>query len=100
MKKLYRRRRDALKRSLFHYFSKQVKISGDSTGMHLIAEFDGIKFSPVILERVEQQRVRVYPMSAYTLFKEKHQQQVLLGYGNLEITDIKMGIQRLKLALS
>lgn len=100
MKKLYRQRRNVLKQSLFNHFPNQVKISGDSTGLHLIAEFVKVKFSPAILERVEQQRVRLYPVSMYTLFEEKHQQQAVLGYGNVEITEIEIGIQRLKTALS
>jgi GntR family transcriptional regulator/MocR family aminotransferase len=43
MKKLYRRRRNALRRSLMQHLSDQVAIAGDSTGLHLVADLANIQ---------------------------------------------------------
>ncbi|NJO41442.1 MAG: PLP-dependent aminotransferase family protein [Cyanobacteria bacterium RU_5_0] len=96
MKKLYRQRRDTLKQLLNEYFPEQVRISGDSTGLHLVAELNEIDFSPDRLHKIEQQRIRIYPMSIYAPSQEKYQKQIVMGFGNVAIEDIKLGIQRLK----
>jgi GntR family transcriptional regulator/MocR family aminotransferase len=100
MKKLYRKRRNALIASLRNYFPTEVKIWGDSTGLHLVAEFVNVEFSQGTLHRVEQHQVQVYPVEIHTLTKNKHRNQVILGYGNVSLIDINVGIARLKSALS
>jgi len=100
MKKLYRTRRNVLKQNLNYHFSEQVRVWGDSTGLHLVAELAGIEFSAEVLWQAEQLGVRVYPVAAYAISPQQHQQQIILGYGNLTTTEIKIGIQRLKQALS
>jgi len=100
MKKLYRTRRNVLKQNLNYHFSEQVRVWGDSTGLHLVAEFAGIEFSAEVLWQAEKLGVRVYPVAAYAISPQQHQQQIILGYGNLTTTEIKIGIQRLKQALS
>lgn len=100
MKKLYRTRRNVLKQNLNYHFSEQVRVLGDSTGLHLVAELAGIEFSAQVLRQVEQQRVRVYPVAAYAISPQQHRHQIILGYGNLTTKEIKIGIQRLKKALS
>jgi GntR family transcriptional regulator/MocR family aminotransferase len=96
MKKLYRQRRNMLRRSLFEHFADQVKVSGDSTGLHLVAEFAEMQFSAELLQRTERQGVRIYPVSAYAIAPELYQQQIVLGYGNVAIAEIEIGIQRLQ----
>ena len=45
MKKIYKKRRDCLKVCLVEHFGKEVNILGDSTGLHLIAEFENLSFT-------------------------------------------------------
>jgi GntR family transcriptional regulator/MocR family aminotransferase len=100
MRKLYRKRRNALIVSLLNHFPTEVKILGDSTGLHLVAEFTTIDFSDETLRRVEQHQVQIYSVEIHAIDKGKHRNRVILGYGNVSSADIDMGIARLKAALS
>ena len=100
MKKLYRKRRNVLITSLRNHFSTEVKILGDSTGLHLVAEFANVDFSQRTLHQVEQHQVQIYPVETHAIIKGKHRNQVILGYGNLLSADIEIGIVRLETALS
>ncbi len=92
MKKVYRKRRETLIHALKGAFSDSVCISGDTTGMHLIADFYGVIFSDTVLAELEAQGVRFYPVEAHAICKGRHTSKVILGYGNLEPTAIEEGI--------
>lgn len=101
MKKVYRTRRDFLKECLKKAFGTEVVVSGDSTGLHLIAEFNNITFSEQIVHTIIQKyHIKVYPVEHHTIQKGKHSNKLILGYGNLSLEDIKEGIQRLKQAVT
>lgn len=101
MKKIYKERRDHVKKCLVEEFGDTVKISGDSTGLHLIAEFKHMKFSNQnINEVIKQYKVKIYPVEHHTIKKEIHQNKIILGYGNLTKEEIEKGIHRLKQALT
>ncbi|UOF90036.1 PLP-dependent aminotransferase family protein [Fodinisporobacter ferrooxydans] len=95
MKKIYRKRRNFLIDSLNRHFSDKVHILGHSTGLHLIAEFSDVEFTPQMLEKIEQSGTRVYPVETHAIQKGRHKNQVILGYGNLTEEKIEEGIQRL-----
>ena len=99
MKKLYRQRRNFLRQSLSDCFGDRVQMLGDSTGLHLVAEFTDVRFTADIIQRLTQQRIRVYPISNYASLGKKHQHQIMLGYGNLSIDVMQQGIDRLSSAL-
>ncbi len=100
MKKLYRKRRNILVARLRNHFATEVNVLGDSTGLHLVAEFANVEFSQGVLHRVEQHQVQIYPVEIHALTKGKHRHQIILGYGNLSPADIEIGIARLETALS
>lgn len=101
MKKIYKIRRDYVKKCLAEEFGTQVKISGNSTGLHLIAEFQNTVFLEERVNKImEEHRVKVYPVELHTIQKEMHQNKIILGYGNLSIEEIQIGIRRLKQALT
>jgi GntR family transcriptional regulator/MocR family aminotransferase len=100
MKKIYKARRDHVKKCLAEEFGDKVKISGDSTGLHLIAEFQNTEFSDQkVNEIIEEHKVKIYPVELHTIQKGIHQNKIILGYGNLTIEEIEEGIYRLKQAL-
>jgi len=99
MKKLYRKRRDFLIRQLRHAFGEAVNILGHSTGIHLVAEFAGISFTPELLSVIEQYDVKVYPVTVHAFRKEVQKQRIIIGYGNLSEEKIGEGIRRLSLSL-
>ncbi len=96
MKKLYRQRRDCLIRMLRALFPEQARVSGASTGLHLIAEFEGIAFDPDLTERCREAGVVVYPVENYAARKGWHRHKLVLGYGHLNESQIQEGIRRLK----
>ncbi|PLR76267.1 GntR family transcriptional regulator [Bacillus sp. V3-13] len=100
MKKVYKKRHDHLKKCLVKEFGTQVKVSGDSTGLHLIAEFPNIEFSSQkVNEIMKEYKVKIYPVELHTIRKSTHQNKVILGYGNLTLEEIEEGIDRLSKAI-
>ena len=63
MKKIYENRRDFLIQQLkLSYLSNKINISGYSTGLHLIVEFNQVQFTKELLEKTQQLGVKVYPV--------------------------------------
>lgn len=101
MKKVYKTRRDHVKKCLSEAFDDKVKVSGDTTGLHLVAEFQNTAFTnQKVSEIMEEYKVKVYPVELHTIQKGVHQNKIILGYGNLATEEIQDGIQRLKNALT
>lgn len=97
MKKIYKSRRDHIKKCLTKEFGKKVKILGDSTGLHLVAEFQNVEFSARIIQELSKKyNVQVYPVELHTIEKGKHKNKIILGYGNLTMKEIEEGINRFK----
>lgn len=99
MRKGYIKRRAALREALTNDFGESVEILGDSTGLHLIAEFKEIEFTEDLLGMLHQNNVKVYPVEHHTIYKGRHVKKVILGYGNLAEEEIGQGIRRLKESL-
>lgn len=99
MRKVYRKRRDFLKECLYQEFGNIVKIHGDSTGLHFVAEFNGIPFTNDLLTKLTNQGVKVYPVELHTIQKNVYKNHIILGFGNLEEEKIKEGIVKLKSCL-
>ncbi|MDA7028429.1 PLP-dependent aminotransferase family protein [Bacillus sp. CLL-7-23] len=96
MKKVYKGRRDHLKACLKNNFRDNIRILGDSTGLHLVAEFKNVNFSKQMLAKIEKKQVKVYPVELHTMKKGCHQSKIILGYGNLTKGEIEEGVLRLK----
>ncbi|MGN7942238.1 MocR-like pyridoxine biosynthesis transcription factor PdxR [Virgibacillus sp. 6R] len=99
MKKVYKKRRDYLMHCIKTTFSNEVQVFGYSTGLHLIVEVTNFHFSKEKLKQIEQCGVKVYQVEEHTIEKDKHQNQLILGYGHLNQEEIKEGIARLHEAL-
>lgn len=99
MKKIYRKRRETLIAALATYFSRFLRISGDATGLHLIAEFQGKTFTEQTLAALEEAGVRLYPVEQHAIRKGYHQSKVIFGYGNLTLDEIEEGVRRMKTVL-
>ncbi|MBN2910480.1 hypothetical protein JQC72_13315 [Polycladomyces sp. WAk] len=92
-------RRQCLKSCLKEAFGDQVSITGDSTGLHLIAEFKNVAFHENTLLRIHQHKVKIYPVELHSIQKGLHRNKVILGYGNLDEKKIDEEVRRLKQAL-
>jgi GntR family transcriptional regulator/MocR family aminotransferase len=98
MKKIYRKRREALVRSLQQELP-QAKILGQSAGMHLVVEIPGTRFTQDMLRRIHLEGVHVYAVEHYAIHKGRHEQQIVMGYGGLTAESIQEGVVRLRRAL-
>lgn len=100
MKKLYNLKRKALISILEQEFRLQIKISGDSTGLYIVAEFHDTTFTDDIIKKFIACGVRVYRVEDHSIIKGRHCNKLILGYGNLTSEQIKVGIGRIKKILT
>ncbi|MED1441025.1 hypothetical protein P4U24_04130 [Aeribacillus composti] len=100
MKKIYKARRDYVKKCLTEQFGDTVKIFGDSTGLHLVAISKHRVFNQVVNEIMKKHKVKIYPVEVHAIQKGIHQNKIILGYGNLTKEEIAEGIFRLRQALN
>lgn len=96
MKKMYYKKRQALIESLDNNFLDEYVIKGHATGLHVVAEFKNFLFTEDVLQKITQQKVRVYPVEKYEVNKGRHRNKIILGYGHLSIEEIREGIKRVK----
>lgn len=99
MKRVYQKRRNVLITRLRQHFSDQVEILGDATGLHLVARFPHVRFTPEIIAAIERAGVRVYPVERHAIVKGRHLHEIILGYGHLSPAQIEQGIGQIKLAI-
>ncbi|WP_088102080.1 PLP-dependent aminotransferase family protein [Halalkalibacter urbisdiaboli] len=95
MKKIYKKRRDFLIQLLTQYFSDQINILGDSTGLHIIVEFKELMFTSEFFNKMVNNGVRVYPVERHAIVKGKHKNKVIVGYGHLGEDELQEGIAKL-----
>ncbi|MBP2636488.1 MAG: GntR family transcriptional regulator [Firmicutes bacterium] len=95
MKKIYRERRNTLIQSLITSFRENVIISGDSSGLNLVATIDDTRFDEISSQALTF-GIRIYPVEEHSIVKGFHRNKLVLGYGNLEQAQLVTGITRLQ----
>lgn len=98
MKNVYRGRQDILVECLKKAFGSHCSISGNSTGLHLIAEFD-FKITGEMLYRLKYAGVRVYPVELHSIARGDHANKLIMGYGHLTEEQIREGVGKLAVIL-
>ncbi|MED1645669.1 PLP-dependent aminotransferase family protein [Brevibacillus agri] len=100
MKKLYQKRRQCLTDALRDTFGDQVAIWGEAAGLHIVAAFSHVRFTPDVVAALEAAGVRVYPVEEHTIAKGRHADKIVLGYGNVGEEKIAEGVARLEKGLA
>lgn len=95
MKKVYKRRQNLLVHELKSNFP-DIKIMGESTGMHLVAQWKEIIFTEEHLDKLRSQGLNIHSVSEYTVCRGQHLNQLIFGYANVEEKKITEGIRILK----
>lgn len=95
MKRVYQRKMETLCAALRSHFGDEVTITGNTTGLHLVARFRGVAVTPAVRKRCAEAGVRFDMVDDYALASEKHGDVVLLGFGNLSLEQIEEGVRRL-----
>ncbi len=100
MKKEYRKRRDDLLELLRSKFAEKVKIYGYQAGMHVVAEFENIAFTPERIQQLYESGIYVVPVEKHSFVKGIHQNQIILGYAQLTKEEMEKGLEILKTELN
>lgn len=100
MTKIYAKRRNQLIAALSAVFQDEVSVLGADAGLHVVAEFAGVSFSPELMLRLEQAGVGVIPVEEHALIKGRHASRIILGYGHLTPEAMETGLQRIKQVLA
>ena len=100
MQKLYRQRRDNIIKGLREHFGDKVTYWGENAGTHIIAKFQGVNFTPELIDRIQAAGVSVIPIERHTIIKGLHTDEIILGYSHLNKEDMAEGLSRLARALS
>lgn len=96
MRKHYLKKRKALVAALQNSFGKRVEVLGSATGLHLVARFDNCQFTDDFLETVERAGARFYPVETHAIQPGNHLNELLIGYGNVDVEQIEKGIEILE----
>lgn len=103
MRKIYREKHDYLL-ALLHPFEKSFRISGENAGLHLLLTSQKAVTEEELLQTARREGIRIYGMSQACIEEQQSKQAfrntVLLGYGALDKTELKEGIELLKKAWS
>lgn len=92
MRKHYLQRRNDVIKALNEQFGDRAEALGSATGLHLVARFRGCRFSAGFLEEVATAGARFYPVETHAIRHGRHEDKLLIGYGNLSREAIAEGI--------
>jgi len=99
MKKCYEKKRIHLIQSLYSAFKDRIKISGSNAGLHVLVTFQNHDFCPEELQKLYDNGVAVDWVEDFAIQKGLHKNQLVLGYGNLQLEDITQGVNIIKKTL-
>lgn len=99
MKRVYARKARALEQALGQAFGSRVTVSGNTTGLHLVATFAGERFTPATREVLTARGVAFEMVDDYAFGPARHPGALALGYGNLSLEQIAEGVRRLAAGL-
>lgn len=103
MRKSYNVKRKLLIEEINKGFGDRCIIHGDTSGLHITAEFINTVFTPDLIEYLLNSGIKVYPVTSYMYSahsKKDHSHELLMGYGHLNNADITKGLEILAKELS
>ncbi len=94
MKKLYKRKREHLIKTLVRYFKNSFEVKGQAAGLHVVAGFRGTRFSDALVRDLLEHGVKVIPVEKYSLSGNgEHSHEVILGYSHLSLEEVTRGVR-------
>ena len=101
MRKLYKRKRLFLLQCLHEQFGSSFAVSGEAAGLHMVGNFEGIKFTDAVLAAMRNRGVRAVPVEHHSLCRDgAHAHQLILGYAHLSEQAMGRGVAALRAALA
>lgn len=98
MRNLYRRKREALIRSIEHHLDPHVSIEGDKAGLHLELTVRTDRSADELRDLAERYGVRIYVSASAASPGSLSHPRVYLGYGGIRSAEMERGIELLKQA--
>lgn len=99
MRHLYDQRRQTLVEALLHYFHCHINIMGENAGMHLMIQLDLPLDDTEVIDKANHVGIGLTSASPYYT-RDSRKGQFILGYAELNESQIKEGIQRLSQVLT
>ncbi len=101
MRTNYHRKHDALLRAVEHHFGGRVVVVGQGAGLHVVVQLPGSSLCEAeIIERAQQQGIRLFPFSSTCAGCAPDSPTLLLGFGGMTISEIEQGIALLSTVCS
>lgn len=101
MKRVYKRRRDYILRTVHDIFGDRAEVFGYGAGMHIVARFRDIVFTDDLVNRIRENGVILSPdIERVSHIKGNHLGEIPLGYTNLTEEQIRKGLGILRRTLA
>lgn len=96
MKNRYAKRRQSLVAALKEHFGDGCVICGDAAGLHLAVKIIGVKFGDDFSSFCRKRGVVIKTMESHCIDHGTRKNQLVLGYGHIEIDAISEAVRFLK----
>lgn len=98
-KKLYQQRKQYVIKMLQEAFGERIEVFGNTSGIHLVVRFLDVIFDEMLFVKFDAEGVSIPYVEDHAIVKGLHNNEIMIGYGNLTEEEIKQGINRMKRVL-
>jgi len=95
MRVVYRKKRDALVSAIEKYFSNNVEVIGEDSGLHILLKVHNGMLEEELINSAAENSIKVYPVSVYYSEGNNPKNTVLLGFAILSEAEIEEAIRLL-----
>jgi GntR family transcriptional regulator/MocR family aminotransferase len=96
MRIVYKKKHDALLQEVEQHFGNRAVVIGQGAGLHVVLQLRGDNpGETAIIQRAEQQGIRLFPFADTFVTGESASTRLLLGFGGLNPGEIGQGIRLL-----
>lgn len=96
MRTIYKRKHDALIKSIDRHFGNRVNVLGAGAGLHIVLEFVGNSIDENdLISRGLEKNIRLFPISETYQCNTNHPSQIMIGFGRLYPDELEKGIKLL-----
>ncbi|WP_391115928.1 PLP-dependent aminotransferase family protein [Psychrobacillus sp. L3] len=98
MRATYKRKMHVLVSSLHLAFGKVIRLIGTQSGLYILIQLQSSVGEEILIQQALEQGVKVYPTSNLYIGYKPEFSILKLGFSNLSIEEIQLGVQLLKKA--
>jgi GntR family transcriptional regulator/MocR family aminotransferase len=94
MRNVYKKKHDALLRSVELHFGSRAVVIGQGAGLHVVMMLPGTRLCEAeIIERARQKGVQLFPFSDFHVTGKPETTTLLLGFGGMTVSEIELGVE-------